>query len=69
MTGFGEIGPWGNARTRWEMESKGEFSLEGCLELAWMLGLVKYVSLSGNKKAWVDAKTNEPVQDWEIKVR
>ncbi|KAG2761322.1 hypothetical protein PC116_g34379, partial [Phytophthora cactorum] len=27
ITGFGEVSPWGNSRTRWEMESYGEFSL------------------------------------------
>ena len=31
VTGFGEVGPWGNARTRWEMEREGAFSLEGML--------------------------------------
>ncbi|KAJ1676545.1 fatty acid synthase alpha subunit Lsd1, partial [Spiromyces aspiralis] len=40
VTGFGEVGPWGNAGTRWEMESKGEFSLEGCIELAWIMGYI-----------------------------
>eukprot|EP00002_Diphylleia_rotans_P033397 TRINITY_DN709_c0_g1_i3.p1 TRINITY_DN709_c0_g1~~TRINITY_DN709_c0_g1_i3.p1 ORF type:complete len:4344 (-),score=1082.54 TRINITY_DN709_c0_g1_i3:153-13184(-) len=69
VTGFGEIGPWGNARTRWEMEAKGEFSLEGCIELAWMLGLIKYAKVAGNKSGWVDAKTNEPVHDWEVKAK
>ena len=39
--GFGEVGPYGNARTRWEIESYGEFSLEGCVELAWMCGLIR----------------------------
>ena len=39
--GFGELGPYGNARTRWEIESYGEFSLEGCVELAWMCGLIR----------------------------
>ncbi|KAJ2893880.1 fatty acid synthase alpha subunit Lsd1, partial [Coemansia aciculifera] len=34
VTGYGEVGPFGNAETRWEMEAYGEFSLEGCIELA-----------------------------------
>ncbi|KAJ2347619.1 fatty acid synthase alpha subunit Lsd1, partial [Coemansia sp. RSA 2671] len=29
VTGYGEVGPHGNAETRWEMEAYGEFSLEG----------------------------------------
>ena len=28
----GEVGPWGNSRTRWQMEAEGEFSLEGCIQ-------------------------------------
>jgi len=34
ITGFAELGPYGNSRTRWEMEAHGKFSLEGCVELA-----------------------------------
>ena len=43
VVGFGEVGPWGNARTRWEMESVGEFSLEGCIELAWICGESSFI--------------------------
>ncbi|KAL4874534.1 hypothetical protein BJY04DRAFT_12385 [Aspergillus karnatakaensis] len=66
VTGFGEIGPWGNSRTRWEMEAYGEFSLEGCVEMAWMMGLIRYDKAA---PGWVDAKTNERVPDHEIKQR
>lgn len=70
VTGFSEVGPWGNSRTRWEMEAYDEFSLEGCVEMAWMMGYIKYHN--GNLKGrpytgWVDAKTNEPVEDKDIK--
>lgn len=70
VTGFSEVGPWGNSRTRWEMESKGEFSIEGAIEMAWIMGLIKYHN--GNIKGkpysgWVDAKTQQPVDDSEIK--
>jgi 3-oxoacyl-ACP reductase-like protein len=37
--GFGEVGPWDNSRTRWEMEAYGQFSREGCIELVWRMGL------------------------------
>jgi fatty acid synthase subunit alpha len=70
VTGFAEIGPWGNSRTRWEMEAYGEFSLEGCVEMAWMMGLIKNHNgpLKGKSYAgWVDAKTGEPVDDKDIK--
>lgn len=70
VTGFAEVGPWGNSRTRWEMEAYGEFSLEGCIEMAWIMGFIKY--FNGNIKGkqytgWVDAKTNTPVADIDIK--
>lgn len=64
VVGYGEVGPWGNARTRWEMESYGEFSLEGCIELAWLTGRIEYEN--GN---WVDARSREIVGDLEVKAR
>jgi fatty acid synthase subunit alpha len=70
VTGFAEVGPWGNSRTRWEMEAYGEFSLEGCVEMAWIMGLIKNHNgpLKGKSySGWVDAKTGEPVDDKEIK--
>ncbi|KAJ3096841.1 3-oxoacyl-[acyl-carrier-protein] synthase [Phlyctochytrium planicorne] len=71
VTGFGEVGPWGSSRTRWEMESTGEFSLEGCIEMAWMMGLIKFHNGPLKKvpfySGWVDAATQEPVQDFEVK--
>ncbi|BAO42067.1 fatty acid synthase subunit alpha [Kluyveromyces marxianus DMKU3-1042] len=72
VTGFSEVGPWGSSRTRWEMEAYGEFSLEGCVEMAWIMGLIKYHN--GNLKGrpytgWVDAKTNEPVDDKDVKAK
>lgn len=72
VTGFAEVGPLGNARTRWEMESKGEFSLEGCIEMAWIMGLIKYHNgaLKGKPyTGWVDAKTQQPVEDKDIKAK
>jgi 3-oxoacyl-ACP reductase-like protein len=42
VAGFGEVSPWGNARTRWEMEANGEFSLEGCIEMSWIMGYIKH---------------------------
>jgi fatty acid synthase subunit alpha len=72
VTGFAEVGPWGNSRTRWEMEASGEFSLEGCIEMAWMMGLIKNHNGPIKGKAysgWVDAKTGEPVDDKDVKVK
>jgi phosphopantetheine--protein transferase-like protein len=72
VVGFGEVGPWGNSRTRWEMEAFGEFSLEGCVELAWVLGMIKYhtgpLASTGEQYAgWVDASSMEPIADHAIK--
>ncbi|KAJ2688668.1 fatty acid synthase alpha subunit Lsd1 [Coemansia spiralis] len=74
ITGYGEVSPHGTAETRWEMEAYGEFSLEGCIELAWIMGLIKH--FNGTLKAtgavyvgWVDAKTEEPIRDIDVKSR
>jgi fatty acid synthase subunit alpha len=76
VVGFGEVGPYGSSRTRWEMESYGEFSMEGCIELAWLIGLIKYHSgplrdASSGKTSvyngWVDVKTGDQVGDHEVK--
>jgi fatty acid synthase subunit beta len=72
VVGFGEVGPWGNSRTRWEMEAFGEFSLEGCVELAWVLGMIKYhsgplASTGEQYTGWVDAESAEPIADHAIK--
>ncbi|KAI9367116.1 hypothetical protein BJX61DRAFT_547800 [Aspergillus egyptiacus] len=70
VTGFSEVGPWGNSRTRWEMEAYGKFSLEGCVEMAWIMGLIKHHNGPIKGKAysgWVDAKSGEPVDDKDVK--
>ncbi|KAH8724221.1 hypothetical protein GQ44DRAFT_760348 [Phaeosphaeriaceae sp. PMI808] len=72
VVGIGEAGPCGSARTRWEAECQGTFSIEGCLELAWIMGLVTY--FDGMRKGqmycgWVDKSTNEPITDTEIKAK
>ncbi|EED14198.1 fatty acid synthase alpha subunit FasA [Talaromyces stipitatus ATCC 10500] len=72
VTGFAEVGPWGNSRTRWEMEAYGKFSLEGCVEMAWMMGLIKNHNgpLKGKPySGWVDSKTGEPVDDKDVKAK
>ncbi len=71
VVGYSELGPWGNARTRWEMEAFGEFSREGYVEMAWIMGLIRHFDgqIKGTKThytGWVDAKTGEAVHDDEI---
>lgn len=71
MTGYAEVGPFGSSRTRWEMEAHGSFSIQGTLELAYITGLIKH--FDGRLKdgslyvGWVDAKTNEPLDDKDVK--
>jgi fatty acid synthase subunit alpha, fungi type len=71
VTGFAEIGPYGNSRTRWDIEAHGDFSPEGYLEMAWIMGLIRYVEADKiNKKAsggWVDSKTGASVRGIEVK--
>ncbi|KAF3767970.1 hypothetical protein M406DRAFT_70070 [Cryphonectria parasitica EP155] len=72
VTGFAEVGPWGNSRTRWEMEAYGQFSLEGCIEMAWIMGLIKNHNgpIKGKPySGWVDGKTGEPVDDKDVKAK
>lgn len=73
ITGFGEVGPWGSSRTRWEMEARGEFTIEGCIEMAWMMGFIKHFDgrlPSGTLYVgWVDSKSGEPVDDKDVRGR
>ncbi len=72
-TGFGEVGPFGGSRTRWEMEAYGEFSLEGCIEMAWIMNLISFHHGPLKKmpfySGWIDVESQEPVQDLEIKYK
>jgi fatty acid synthase subunit alpha, fungi type len=73
VTGFAEVGPWGSSRTRWEMEARGHFTIEGCIEMAWMMGYIKH--FDGRLKdgslyvGWVDSKSGEPVDDKDVRGR
>ncbi|KAJ2805521.1 fatty acid synthase alpha subunit Lsd1 [Coemansia helicoidea] len=66
VTGYAEVSPYGNAETRWEIEAHGEFSVAGCIELAWIMGLIRHVN-DQDYIGWVDAKTGEPVRDADVK--
>ncbi|OMJ08649.1 Fatty acid synthase subunit alpha [Smittium culicis] len=73
ITGFGEVGPYGNSQTRWEMEAYGEFSLEGCVELSWIMGYIKHFTgkLKSGKTytGWVISETGEPIDDLDVKAK
>ena len=72
VTGFAELGSWGNSRTRWEVEAYGKFSTQGCIEMAWIMGLIKFHNglVKGRREpyiGWVDSKTESPVDDEDVK--
>jgi fatty acid synthase subunit alpha, fungi type len=70
VVGFSDLSPWGSTRTRWEMEHMGDFTLEGYVEIAWIMGLTKHFEGEIKGKpyvGWVDARTQEPVRDDEFK--
>ncbi|CUA68512.1 fatty acid synthase subunit beta, fungi type [Rhizoctonia solani] len=71
VAGFAEVGPWGSSRTRWEMEARGQFTIEGCIEMAWMMGYIKHFDgrlKNGNLYVgWVDSKTADPVDDKDVR--
>ncbi|KAI6350641.1 hypothetical protein MCOR25_010512 [Pyricularia grisea] len=71
VTGFAELGPHGSSRTRWEREMGQALSLEGSVELAWMMGLIRHKERDENHSdrnsgGWVDAETQQAVHDGDV---
>ncbi|RMJ28743.1 hypothetical protein PHISP_00388 [Aspergillus sp. HF37] len=69
IVGFAELGPWGSARMRWEMECHGQLSSAGYVEMAWLMNLIRHVDdhgANGNYVGWVDVESGEPVGDTAI---
>jgi len=70
-TGFAEVGPWGSSGTRRETEVRGDFMLEGWVEMAWIMGYIKH--FDGRPKngslyvGWVESKSGEPVDEKDVK--
>lgn len=67
--GYGEVGPYGSARTRWEMEAFSQLSLSGCIELAWSMGLIKYKNVDDGWAGWTDAASGDRLRDSDIPER
>lgn len=65
VAGYNEFGAFGTSDTRWQVEKDGKLSLEGTIELARLMGLIKYEK-SRNHVGWVDAKSGDPVADGDI---
>ncbi len=66
VVGYGEVGPFGSARTRWALERDGVLSLEAALELAWMTGKVRP---SKDGIGFEDSKTGQRIDEFDIKAR
>src|SRR5690606_12269797 len=64
IVGAGELGPYGSARTRFEMEVSDELSAAGVLELAWTTGMVTWENEP--KPGWYDTETGEYVPESEL---
>lgn len=79
VTGFGELGPWGLAATRWEAEAggaedgerSGRFSPAGCVLLAWLTGRIRYAPPAAGAASgcWLDAVTGEALDGVGVKAR
>jgi len=53
VTDFAEVWPWGNPCTRWKLETYGKIWLQGCVEMAWVMGPIKHFTgaTKGNQYA------------------
>ncbi|KAL1634246.1 hypothetical protein SLS58_010751 [Diplodia intermedia] len=72
VVGYSELGPWGSTRTRWEVEQEGKLSWAGYVEMAWLMGLVRFCDGEVKGKpyvGWLDAATGEPVRDVDFEAR
>ncbi|KAL4764507.1 thiolase-like protein [Aspergillus foveolatus] len=68
VVGFAELGPWGSARIRWEMESRGCLSPAAYVEIAWLMNLIRHVD-NVHYVGWVDGEDGKPVADADIPKR
>ncbi len=66
VVGTGELGPYGSARTRFEMEVHDELSAAGVLELAWSTGLVAWDDTKGS---WYETATDESIDEADVHAR
>lgn len=63
IVGAGELGPYGSARTRFEVEVSDRLSAAGVLELAWTTGLLTWDDVN---RGWYDAESGDPVAEEDI---
>ncbi|MDF0531021.1 DUF1729 domain-containing protein [Tsukamurella sp. 8F] len=64
IVGAGEVGPYGSARTRFEVEVDERLSAAGVAELAWVTGLITWEN--DPEPGWYDAESGELVPEAEL---
>ncbi|OZC45861.1 3-oxoacyl-ACP synthase [Rhodococcus sp. 06-621-2] len=64
IVGAGELGPYGSARTRFEMEVDEQLSAAGVLELAWNTGLIAWEN--DPKPGWYDIESGDFVPEEDV---
>ncbi|MDV8000794.1 polyketide synthase [Rhodococcus sp. IEGM 1408] len=67
IVGAGEVGPYGSARTRFEVETTGDLSAAGVVELAWSTGLIEWED--SPRAGWTVTETGDPIAESEIAER
>ena len=67
IVGAGEVGPYGSARTRFEVETTGELTAAGVVELAWSTGLITWED--SPRAGWTVTETGEPIDEAAIAER
>ncbi|NLA37549.1 MAG: acyltransferase domain-containing protein [Actinobacteria bacterium] len=67
IIGFGEVGPLGSARTRFDVEVTGELSPAAVAELAWLCGLIRWEREP--EPGFYDAASGELVAEADLVAR
>jgi len=65
IVGYGEVGPGGSARTRFDLEVGERLSAPAVLELAWTMGLVRFDE-GARGGTWVDVESGDAVAEEAI---
>ncbi|MFI8694217.1 fatty acid synthase subunit beta domain-containing protein [Dietzia maris] len=67
MVGAGEVGPYGSARTRFEVETTGHLTAAGVVELAWSTGLITWED--SPRAGWTVTSSGDPIDEADIAER
>ena len=67
IVGSGEVGPYGSARTRFEVETTGDLSAAGVVELAWSTGLITWED--SPSAGWTVTGSGDPIDEADIAER